>query len=192
MKFSPDSTDLDLVQGCLEGHRLAQKYLYQRYFGRMLGIAMRYTSNREEATEILNLAFLKVFDHLDQFRGTGALGGWIARIVFHTAIDHVRAQTSYRKTIDFNAEGELPVENDAIEQLAAEDLFKVIQKLPNASRTVFCLYVIDGFKHHEIAEQLGISEGTSKWHLSEARKELKKLLRNYLPVRETAYRHRNG
>jgi len=171
---------MELITGCKEGNRLAQKYLYQRYFGRVLGIGMRYASSKEEAVEVLNLAFLKVFENIHQFKSKGSLGGWIAKIVFNTSIDFVRSQSTYKKVIDFNETSEQPIQNEALDNLAVEDIYRFIQKLPATSRTVFCLYAIDGYKHHEIAEQLGISEGTSKWYLSEARKELKSLMKHYL------------
>ncbi|MCB0643093.1 MAG: RNA polymerase sigma factor [Phaeodactylibacter sp.] len=180
MRYCPESTDLELINGCKEGDRLAQKYLYERYFGRVLGISMRYTGNKEEAVEVLNLAFLKVFENIGQFKSKGSLGGWIAKIVFNTSIDFVRSQVTYRKVMDFNTEQEVPIQNDALDNLAVEDIFQFIQQLPAANRTVFCMYVIDGYKHQEIAEQLEISEGTSKWYLSEARKQLRHLMQHYL------------
>jgi len=183
MKYTPKSSDQDLILGCRKEHPLAQKYLYQRYFGKMLGISMRYTSNREEAVEVLNTAFFKVFTSLDKFKEPGSFPGWVARIVFNCSIDHVRKQVTYKKVIDLNSERETSINNTAIDNLATEDLYKAIQMLPPSSRTVFCLYVIDGYKHHEIGTQLGISEGTSKWHLSTARKELQKILVNKFRIR---------
>lgn len=178
MKYTLQSSDEDLILGCREKNRLAQKYLYQRYFGKLLGVCMRYTSNREEAIGILNMAFFKIFDSLDRYKATGSFQGWMAKIALNTSIDHIRSNTTYKKVMDYNSEKEGSMNNDAIDQLQAEDLYKVIQQLPPASRNVFCLYAIEGYKHQEIAKQLEISEGTSKWHLSNARKELKKLLSN--------------
>ncbi len=176
MKYSLQSDDKELIQGCLLQNRLAQKYLYEKYYGQMLGICMRYSKDREEATEILNIAFLKVFTKLDMYQPTGSFPGWIARIVFNCSIDYVRKNTKYNKTMNFEIEKENAVHNEAINHIATEELFDIIQKLPPSSRNVFSLYVIDGFKHHEIAKQLGISEGTSKWHLSAARKALREMI----------------
>ena len=176
MKYSLQSDDKDLIKGCLLQNRLAQKYLYEKYYGQMLGICMRYSKDREEATEILNIAFLKVFTKLDMYKPTGSFPGWIARIVFNASIDYVRKNTKYNKTMNFEIEKENSVHNEAIDVIATEELFETIQKLPPASRNVFSLYVIDGFKHHEIAKQLNISEGTSKWHLSAARKSLREMI----------------
>ncbi|MEM1320325.1 MAG: sigma-70 family RNA polymerase sigma factor [Bacteroidota bacterium] len=178
MKYTPHSSDEVLIMGCREQNRLAQKYLYQRYYGKLLGVCMRYTSNREEAISILNMAFFKIFQSIDNYNSSGSFKGWMSRIALNTSIDHLRSNTTYRKVMDYNSEKEVLIENDAIDALAAEELYALIQQLPTASRSVFSLYVIEGYKHHEIAEQLGISVGTSKWHLSSARKQLQKLLKN--------------
>lgn len=176
MRYSQQSTDQELIEGCRSSERLAQKCLYERYAGKMFGIAMRYTKHQEEAVEILNNAFLKVFTSLHKYEDQNNLGGWIAKIVFNTAIDFVRQHVKYKQVMDFEIQHEAPIHNQGIEQLQAEDLYRLIQQLPTASRTVFCLYVIDGYKHKEIAEMLRITEGTSKWHLAYARQELQRLL----------------
>ena len=181
MKITTHSPDTELVIKCLQKDRLAQKYLYQRYFGKMLGIPMRYTNNREEAIEVLNTAFMRVFNSLDHYQDQGNLSGWIARIVYRAAIDHARSHISYKKIMDFNSEEDLYVENEALGRMAAEELYALIQQLPAASRVVFNMYVVEGYKHGEIAEQLNISIGTSKWHLSSARKTLQTLVqKNHL------------
>jgi RNA polymerase sigma-70 factor (ECF subfamily) len=176
MKYSNKSTDNELIQGCRLGNRLAQKCLYERYFGKLFGIAMRYTPNQEEALDILNNSFLKVFTSLDKYEDNNNLVGWIAKIVFNTAIDHVRRNTKYRQVMDFNVENDSSVCNESLNNLQAEDLYRLIQKLPASSRTVFNLYVVDGYKHKEISEILEISVGTSKWHLANARKELQEMI----------------
>jgi RNA polymerase sigma-70 factor (ECF subfamily) len=176
MAYYPTSTDENLRQGCLERHPLAQKYLYNRYFGRLLGIAMRYTSDRDEAIGVLNQAFLKIFTNMDQYSGMGSFDGWMAKVVLHTSIDHVRSQVTYRRSIYFHTEADGRVLNEGLEQLQTEDIFRLIQQLPPATRTVFSLYVVDGYKHSEIAEMLGIDEGTSKWHLFQARRLLQERL----------------
>jgi len=176
MHYHAKSTDDELRHGCLLGHRLAQKHLYQRYFSQFLGIPMRYTGQRSEATEVLNQAFLKIFDCMGQYQCTGSFAGWMARIVFNTTIDYVRRRTAYQRKVSLGVEVEKPVQSEVLGQLASEDVFRLVQTLPPATRSVFCLYVVDGYKHAEIGEMLGIDEGTSKWHLSEARRKLKLLL----------------
>jgi len=179
MHYHLKCTDDELRQGCIQQDRRAQQCLYQRYFGRLLGISMRYTNSREDATDVLNQAFLKIFNSLQQFQETGPFFGWMAKIVFHTAIDHIRHVQTYRKVINFSIEADQSVENEVTDRLDAEDLYALIQRITPASRTVFSLYVIDGYKHHEIAEMLGISVGTSKWHLSNARMEMKKQVEQF-------------
>ena len=181
MKYTPRSSEEELIQGCRKENRLAQKYLYQLYFGKMLGICMRYTKNKEEAIEVLNIAFYKVFKNLDKYQPTGPFGGWVARIVFNTSIDFIRKQATYKKTMDFNTYHESSIENEALGNLEIKELLDAIQQLTPSNRTVFSLYVIDGYKHHEIATKLNISEGTSKWHLATARKNLREILKNYYP-----------
>ena len=179
MQYHLSSTDSELRQGCMQQDRMAQQYLYKRYFGRLLGIAMRYTNSRDDATDVLNQAFLKIFNGLHQFQETGPFLGWMAKIVFHTAIDHARHVQTYKRVIQYSVEADQSVENEVTDRLDTEDLYRLIQQITPASRTVFSLYVIDGYKHQEIADMLGISEGTSKWHLSNARAEMKKMVEQF-------------
>jgi RNA polymerase sigma factor (sigma-70 family) len=174
--FNEKSTDEYLCQGCLEGHRLAQELLYRRHFPRLMPIALRYLNNREEAVEVLNQAFLKIFSSIPSYKATGSFAGWMARIVFNTTIDFVRQRTIYRQRMDFESSADMPVVTNAIDHLAAEDILALIQKLPANQRTIFNLYVIDGYKHREIADMMNIDENTSKWHLSQARLQLQKML----------------
>lgn len=174
--YTARSTDDELRQGCLDHHRLAQKYLYQRYFGRLLAIPMRYTGDRADAVEVLNQAFLKIFDAMSSYQAIGSFAGWMARIVFHCSIDFVRRRTAYQKKVVLGEVTEVPIESEIVRDLESEALYQLIQLLPPAARSVFSLYVVDGYKHAEIAAMLGIEEGTSKWHLNDARRRLKILL----------------
>lgn len=178
MNYSQYSSDKELISGCVKQERLAQKYLYQKYYGKMLGIAMRFAKGRDEANDILNRGFLKVFNKIEKYEPTGSFSGWIAKIIWRTALDYIRSQAKYKKETDIETVYDLGVSSTALDDLIAEDLFKVIQTLPPASRAVFSLYVVDGYKHQEIAKLLNISEGTSKWHLSDAKKKLRKRLTN--------------
>jgi RNA polymerase sigma factor (sigma-70 family) len=176
MIYSNQSSDLELIKGCQGENRLAQKYLHQRYYGRLMSVCMRYTAHTEEAKEVLNSSFLKIFERIKTYEPTGTFSGWMATITLHTAIDHLRRQTTYRKVMDFNEEKDLFIQNDAINDLATKDLFALIQALPNTARSVFSLFIIDGYSHKEIGELLNISDGTSKWYLAEARKQLQQLI----------------
>ena len=174
--YTERCSDDMLREGCLENHRLAQKYLYQRYYSRFLNIPMRYTGDRSDAVEVLNQAFLKIFDSISTYQATGSFAGWMARIVFHCSIDFVRRRTAYQKHIVLGEVTEAPIDNEIVRELEGEALYQLIQALPPPARSVFSLYVVDGYKHAEIAAMLGIEEGTSKWHLSDARRRLKILL----------------
>ncbi len=180
MKFHLNSSEYDLIKGCAKGHNLAQKYLYQRFYSKMLNVCMRYSNNRDEASEMLNAGFLKVFNSIGKFENKGSLEGWIRRIMVNTAIDHIRKYTNYRNTMVHDSYTEGSVDNEALDHLLGEDIFEVIQKLPPTSRNVFCLYLIDGFSHKEIAEKLGMSVGTSKWHLSEGRKRFREMASHFV------------
>ncbi len=178
MKFHPGNTDKELLDGCIQKNRLAQKYLYERYLPKMMGICLRYAQSRNEALDIFNRAFLKVFNSAHQYIPRCPVSHWIAVIIRNAAIDFVRKYARYNKMVDVREEiaPDKRIRNEAIYDLEAQDYFKILQGLPANNRLVFSMHVIDGFKHHEIAQKLGISVGTSKWHLAEARKKLKKKL----------------
>lgn len=181
MLYSRDSTDAELILGCCNQHRLAQQYLYERYYGQLIGIPIRYCGNREEAVEVLNMAFLKIFDAIGQYQQIGSFGGWTARIVFHTTIDYVRARLAHRRHYTDQPLPEQATDNHAIQQLMAEDLYQLICLLPATERTVFNLFVIDGYRHKEIGEMLHFDEGTSRWYLAQARRHLQELVKAHYP-----------
>lgn len=178
MQYTEANSENELIEGCRQGNRLAQKHLYKMFYSPMLSVCMRYTRNKEEAVEVLNDSFLKVFQGIGAYEGKGAFGGWIRSIVFHTAIDHVRKSNSYKKTIDLESTYESEIESEVIDRLSAQELMALIQKVTPASQTVFSLFAIEGYSHKEIADMLNISVGTSKWHLANARKELKVMVMN--------------
>ncbi len=173
--YTSQSTDAVLLEGCRQKNRLAQKHLYQRFYPRVMGIAMRYTGHRQEATDVLNQAFLKVFNKIEAY-SENSLSGWIAKIVTNTAIDYVRKHIRYKQRMDFDSDKEVALEESSLENLYVEDLLKEVQQLPANTRVVFSMFAIDGYKHREIAEILNININTSKWHLAEAKKILKKRL----------------
>ena len=143
MQYNEQSADIDLIKGYLKNDRYAQKFLYKRFYNPMMRVCLGYTRNREEAVEVLNDSFLKVFQELDNFKGNGALGAWIRKIVFYTAIDYVRKNTMYKKLIDLEAEAESKVDEDFLDRLSAEELMELIQRVSPASQTVFSLYAIE-------------------------------------------------
>jgi RNA polymerase sigma-70 factor (ECF subfamily) len=170
--------DLDLVSGVLRGSPTHQSALYRQYSTPMFRVLLRFARDKAEAEDMLQDGFVRVFRDMSQFRGDGALGGWIRRIMVNTALSHLRKQRDFiRDTADFSPfENRFRTEEDFAASLDAETLMKYLQKLPPGYRAVFNLYAIDGFSHEEIAEQLGISIGTSKSQLFKAREYLKKML----------------
>ena len=164
-----------MVEGCVKNDRTFQEALYREYYPVMIGMCLRYTQDKNLAMEIVNTGFLRVFKKLDTFQFTGSLEGWIRKIVYHSLADHFKKKSSKIHFLEIE-KGDKPKENHVLEGLYAEDILKSIDKLPEATRRVFVLFAIEGYKHHEIAEALNISIGTSKWHLSEARKKLKRIL----------------
>ncbi len=150
----------------------------------MIAVCLRYLKNREDASEVLNTAFLKVFEKLKQYKSEGSLEGWIKRIVINSSLDFIRSNKSYRDKFVLTDEFPLygspeEIDHEAIDFsdadmfLSKEEIVELISELPPATRIVFNLYVIDDFSHKQVARHLNISTGTSQWHLSNARKLLK-------------------
>lgn len=179
-------TDIDqLLAGCIRGERVYQKQLYELYYGKMMAVCMRYTNNREEARDILHEGFIKVYRNLSRYKPSHSLESWIRRIMINTAIDHYRKNKKYRNQVDLDyAAHKIEVSNHTpINQLSAQEIMKLVQQLPPAYRTVFNLYVVEGYNHREIGNKLGISEGTSKSNLSKARAKLRKLVSSELHIK---------
>lgn len=171
-------SDEDLLKGCLEGKATAQKALYDQNAGKMMSICLRYMRSAEDAQDVLQEAFIKVFKNIDSYKGNGPLGGWIRRIVINTALIHLRRDKKWSFKEEINEVQGLAMETpDALDKMSAEELMKVIEQMPDGYRTVFNLYAIEGYKHKEIAEQLGITESTSKTQYRKARNHIQKLIK---------------
>lgn len=168
-------SEQEIIQGCRENNRRFQEILYRTYFDTMMRMVNRYTTDEDKAIEILNNGFMKVFKKIETFRNEGSFEGWIRRIVYHSISDFFKKESGYLKFIVLE-EAEKDEPQNALNGLYYGDLLQIINALPDRSRQVFSLYAVEGYSHKEIADQLEISEGTSKWHLSNAREQLKKLL----------------
>jgi len=169
--------DKDLVDRCLKGEALSQKKLFEKFYAKMLTISLRYTNqNLDEAKDIAQDGFVKVFQNLNKFNATSSLEYWIKRIVINTAIDSYRKKAVLPKFIDVDDAHQVSTNETISAQLSAEELLALVQKLPTGYRMIFNLYAIDGLSHKEIANSLGITEGTSKSQLSKARLTLQKML----------------
>ena len=174
----PGSTAIDkLIDGCVRRERNCQQAVYEMFYRKMLGVCMRYSSNREVAQDLVHDGFLKIFENIDKFNFSGSFEGWVRRIMVNTTIDHYRKNKNIfiKEEEDFkNIECEEP-EIDVLSKLRTEDIMKAVQTLSPAYRTVFNLYVIEGYTHKEVAEELGINIGTSKSNLAKAKNNLKKM-----------------
>ncbi len=162
-----------LIESCRANDRKAQELLYRQFYGFTMPVAMRYSRDEMDASDILSHAFVKIFKSIHTFdKDKGSLHGWIKRIVINEGLDHIKARSRFSTDVELETAAEPFIDNAAIAKMDAGELMDLIKQLPPATHAVFILYGIEGYKHKEIAAMLQISEGTSKWHLSEARKIL--------------------
>ncbi len=168
-------TDKELIEACLIGNPIAQKVLYDTYSSVLFGICIRYSKKEEEAQDILQDSFIKIFTKLDTYQYTGSFEGWLKRIVTNTSIEYYRKKINTEQVEEIGFNPYLAVDSDKV--LEVEELLKMIQELPEGYRIVFNMYAIDGYTHGEIATKLNISEGTSKSQLSRARAYLQRKLK---------------
>lgn len=165
-------TEHELIKGCIEQNPSCQRMLFEKYAGKMMGVCLRYAQDNMEAEDMLQDAFVKVFQYIGQFKFEGSFEGWIRRIVVNTAIRHLERKKMSFKEID-DHQPDLPsIDPSAYHFLGEEDLMKLIGALPEGYRMVFNLSVIEGYSHDEIAEMLNIQAGTSRSQLVKARKML--------------------
>ncbi len=171
-------TDAELIAGCINGQRKAQEMLYKQFASRVMGVCVRYANERNDAADILQEVFISIFDKIHQVTSPEALRSWIRRVAVNTAINHFNKnkKSSLLLSTDDVPEDLVQTREEALSNLSNEELLNLISKLPDGYRMVFNLYVIEGYTHEEIGEQLGISEGTSKSQLARAKAHLKTLL----------------
>jgi RNA polymerase sigma-70 factor (ECF subfamily) len=164
----------DLIQGCLAGDRRMQEELYNKFSPKMYAVCLRYATDGEEAQDLLQEGFIKIFKNLNKFRHEGSFEGWMRRVFVNTSIEN------YRRRVNINTiteKDEVRIEDNswnALDNLAEKDIVRLIQDLSPGYRTVFNMYVIEGYSHKEIADLLGITEGTSKSQLARAKGVLQK------------------
>lgn len=166
-----------LYEGCREGNRQAQEKLYHSMASKMLGVCLRYARSTFEAEDMLQSGFIKVFRHIDSYRGAGSFEGWIRRIMVNTAIEIYRKNLRGGLSVEIDEVYDNAQQTFSMDALECEDLLRVIQTLPPGYRVVFNMYALEGFSHKEIADALQISEGASKSQLSRARTWLKEKLK---------------
>ncbi len=171
--------DERLLKGCLKGKRNAQNQLYNKYERRMYAVAMRYADDSDEALDIMQEGFIRIFNNLHQFRGEGRLHKWMDRVMANAALRFISKKKKVRFQEDQELELLLPPRNDTEIQINTKELMDIIKLLPQGYRTVFNMYAVEGFSHKEIAGMLGITEGTSRSQYLRAKKAIQKLLEEY-------------
>jgi RNA polymerase sigma factor (sigma-70 family) len=161
-----------------------QRVLYQRFAPKMYGVCLRYAGNAEEAEDILQEGFIKVFNKMGSFRKEGSFEGWVRRIFVNTAIEHFRKKVRLQPITDYEEETIEGKYLSVLDNLAEKDIIQLVQQLSPGYRTVFNMYVVEGYTHRQIAEELGISEGTSKSQLSRAKQILQDLVQQLVEKRK--------
>jgi len=171
-------SDLEIIEGCARHERRAQKELYDKYSRLLLGVCMRYASDRAEAEDILQDSFLKIFFNIRDFSGTGSFIGWLRKVAVNTAITNYHKNLKFRYHIDIDdyVSVETGVTDFNEDSFTSDELYGVLNELPAGYRMVFNLYAVEGYKHKEIAEMLGIDTNTSKSQYSRARSAIREKL----------------
>lgn len=173
--MTSETSEIKIIEDCISGKRRAQSKLYKKYANTLLGICLRYSRNKSEAEDVLQEGFIKIFMNIKKFRKEGSFEGWMKRIMVNTALLNSRDNLKHYFHADIDSlEQSLHVESEfeINDNYSAKELMNLVQNLPDGYRMVFNLYVFDDYTHKEIAQMLGISEGTSKSQLARARKFL--------------------
>jgi RNA polymerase sigma factor (sigma-70 family) len=170
-------TEFELYDECLKGVRSAQKELFDRYASKMLGVCFRYSKSIEEAEDVLQDSFIRIFHYLPTFKKTGSLEGWVRKIVINTCLNNIKKNKHIYNEADVdevrNFENDSPT---VLENIECKQIMDVMQELPDGYKLILNLYAIEGYSHKEIAERLGIAEGTSRSQFLRAKNLFEKLL----------------
>jgi RNA polymerase sigma factor (sigma-70 family) len=169
-------TETDLIKGCIDGNRQMQELLYKKFSSKMYGVCLRYSRNADDANDLLQEGFIKVFKNLLKFRGDGSFEGWMRRIFVNTSIEHFRKKVKLYNVTEVQENTIEDTDLNILDTLAEKDLIILVNELSPGYKTVFNMHVIEGYSHKEIADILGITEGTSKSQLARAKGVLKKSL----------------
>lgn len=169
-------TTATIVEGCRLGQRVYQKELVDRFGPQLFTIALRYVPDHAHAQDVLQDSFIKILTRIDQFKGTGSFEGWMSRVVVSTALNRLDRKWMRREVSREMMDHDTSVEPYVIDQLATEDIMRCVARLPEGFRHVFNLYAIEGYRHREIAQMLGMTEVTSRSYYSRSRKMLQTIL----------------
>ena len=180
-------SDQQIIEGCAKHNRKAQQVLYDKYSRLLLGICMRYSSDKAEAEDILQESFLKIFFNIKDYSGTGSFVGWLRKVVVNTAITHYHKNLKFRYHVEIDEYISVETGVSSFEEafFTSDELFRVLNELPPGYRMVFNLYAIEGYKHKEIAELLGIDTNTSKSQYSRAKAVIREKLGKLNKLKET-------
>ena len=182
--------EAELIKGCVSGNPRAQKQLYDTFSGKMMGVCLRYCKSEEVAQDALQEGFVKVFSKLSEFKMDGSFEGWIRRIMVNTSLDILRKDKKHAFHADVDEVSFLLPDNETITgDLAAQELLKLLNTLPDGYRVVFNMFAIEGFSHKEIAEHLGVTENTSKSQYSRARAYLRDCIERLEQRENNSERH---
>ena len=175
-----------IINGCLAGNRRDQELLYRRHAAKLYAVCLQYSGNDEEARDILQEGFIKIFENLVHYKHEGSFEGWMRRIVVNTALEKYRNRHNLYRVDDIDTIPEQDAEPDNMDYsgLGVSDLLDIIRELPPKYRMVFNLYAIEGYSHKEISKMVNISEGTSKSNLSRARVILQRRVSSYTGIRK--------
>ncbi len=186
--YTISPAELELIEGCQKGKAIYQEKLYKTFAPKMYAVCIRYSNSIEDAQDLLQEGFIKVYNYINKYRKEGSFEGWIRRIFVNTAIEYYRKSSNMYSVVELKTS--IAVENvdeSAISQISSAELLKMVQQLSPGYRTIFNLYAIEGYNHKEIGELLGISEGTSKSQLARARMLLQKMLIAAQSFRKESY-----
>jgi RNA polymerase sigma factor (sigma-70 family) len=191
----PAYTEQEIILGCRDQNRTLQEHLYKIYYSVFLKVCARYAKDMQDAEQLLNDGFLKIFNNISKFGNTGSFEGWMRRIMVNTCLDYLRSKYMKEEMVmHVNAlpaeQSNISVSASALENMEFKELVKIIQCLPNMTRTVFNLFVFEGYNHAQIGEQLKISEKTSQWHVHQARNTLQKKIKHNESLNVTYERKR--
>lgn len=180
-----NKSEYELIRECAEGNRAAQKKLYERYAKMMFGVCLRYCSNNEEAKDILQDGFMKVFSKIGQFAHAGSFEGWMKRIFVNTALEYYRINKVHMYHSDVDTAADNHYHDYTVERIGQKEILGVMNKLAPGYRMVLNLFIVEGYGHAEIAQMLGITEGTSKSQLSRARVLLQEELTKVMKYKQS-------
>jgi len=177
--LKPKGTEIEpkIIKGCVKGDMKCQEMLYRKYYAYGMSITLRYTKNKNEAVEVLNDSFLKVFENIKKYNTDKSFKSWFRQITVNTSIDHYRKLKRMIQTDDIEEHHNISYDSEKIDELDVEEILKLLNEIPEHYRIIFNLYEIEGFDHNEIGEKLNISDSTSRANLSRAKKMLRELFK---------------